>query len=159
MLANAFALAQAGRVSEAMPIIERLAAQGDSEALFTLADAHWRGGPVPQDYARGRTLFGRASDAGHPMALRAYTNLLANGIAGAADWPAAMRRLRDEARGDTRRAQMLSLIEAMNLDEKGDPKSAPAGRRLSDIPPGHPVPGGLLSGRMRFPHVDRGTDL
>ena len=133
-LAHAFSLAQAGREAEAMAIIERLAALGEPEALFTLADAYWRGGPVPQDFARGRMLFGKASDAGHPMALRAYTNLLASGIAGAADWPGAMRRLREEARGDLRRAQMLSLIEAMDLDEKGDPKSVPAGQKLSDIP-------------------------
>jgi len=134
MLTHAFKLSQAGRDAEAMAIIERLAAEGEPEALFTLADVHWRGGPVPQDFVRGRELFGKASDAGHPMALRAYTNLLANGIAGPADWPGAMRRLREEARGDTRRAQMLSLIEAMDLDEKGDPKSLPAGRRLSDVP-------------------------
>lgn len=134
MLAHAFAVAQAGREAEAMAIIERLAAQGEPEALFTLADLHWRGGPVKQDFARGRELFGRASDAGHPMALRAYTNLLASGIAGSADWQGAMRRLREEARSDTRRAQMLSLIEAMDLDEQGDPGSVPAGRRLSAIP-------------------------
>lgn len=29
---------------------------------------------------------------------------------------------------------MVGLIEAMNLDEKGDPRSVPAGRRLSEIP-------------------------
>lgn len=118
-----------------MSIIEGLAAQGEPGALFTLADVHWRGSDtVKQDFARGRMLFGKASDAGHPIALRAYTNLLANGIAGPADWTAAIRRLREEARGDTRRAQMLSLIEAMDLDEKGDPKSLPPGRRLSDVP-------------------------
>jgi len=134
MLAHAFALAQAGRLTEAIPIIERLASQGDPEALFALADAYWRGGPVRQDFAHARMLFGKASDAGHPIALRAYTNLLASGIAGPADWPGAMRRLRDEARGDTRRAQMLALIEAMKLDDKGDPRSVPEGRRLSQAP-------------------------
>ena len=133
-LAHAFDLAEAGRTAEAMTIIERLAGLGEPEALFTLADIHWRGGPVPQDFARGRTLFRRASDAGHPMALRAYTNLLANGIAGPADWPAAMRRLRAEAQMDARRAQMLALIEKMDLDDKGDPVSVPAGRQLSDVP-------------------------
>ena len=134
MLTHAFGLAEAGREAEAMTIIERLAGLGEPEALFTLADLHWRGGPVKQDFARGRTLFRRASDAGHPMALRAYTNLLANGIAGPADWPAAMLRLRVEAQGDSRRAQMLALIEAMELDAKGDPKAVPAGRKLSDVP-------------------------
>ena len=39
MLSQAFALAQGGRVDEALAIIRRLAAQGEPEALFTLADA------------------------------------------------------------------------------------------------------------------------
>jgi prolyl 4-hydroxylase len=135
MLTHAFGLAEAGREAEAMAIIERLAGLGEPEALFALADVHWRGSDtVKQNFARGRTLFGRASEAGHPIALRAYTNLLANGIGGLAEWPAAIRRLGQEARLDTRRAQMLSLIEAMELDEKGDPRSVPRGRRLSDIP-------------------------
>jgi len=135
VLAHAIAIAQAGREAEAIRIIEGLAALGEKEAIFTLADLNWRGSSeVPQNFARARMLFGRASDAGHPVALRAYTNLLASGIAGPADWPAAMRRLREEARYDTRRAHMLSLIEAMNLDEKGDPKSTAPGRRLSDTP-------------------------
>ena len=135
MLDHAFTLAQTGRETEAVAILERLAGLGEREALFSLADLYWRGGPVRQDFARGRKLFGRASDAGHPMARRAYTNLLANGIAGPADWPAAMRRLAEEARGDTRRAQMLALIEAMKLDERGDPQALPEGRSLSDTLP------------------------
>ena len=134
MLIQAFALAEAGRMAEGIAIIERLAGLGEAEALFTLADLHWRGGPVAQDFARGRTLLHRASDAGHPIALRAYTNLLASGIAGPANWSAAIRRLRAEALGDVRRAQMLTLIETMDLDEKGDPKSVPAGRPLSEVP-------------------------
>ena len=134
LLSQAATLAQEGRQSEAFAIIERLAAEGEPEALFTLADLHWRGGPVPQDYARARFLFWKASHAGHPVALRAYTNLLASGIAGPPDWPRAMSRLREEAQGDQRRAQMLALIEAMDLDEKGDPKALPTGQRLNDVP-------------------------
>ena len=76
MLSHAFGLAQAGREAEAMAIIERLAGEGEPEALFTLADVHWRGGPVKQDFARGRILFGKASDAGHPMALAAIDGAL-----------------------------------------------------------------------------------
>ncbi len=134
MLTQAFALAEAGRTAEGVAIIERLAGVGDPEALFALADLHWRGALLQQDFVRGRKLFGRASDAGHPMALRAYTNLLASGIAGPADWPTAIRRLRAEARIDARRAQMLALIEQMDLDEKGDPRSWPEGRQLSEVP-------------------------
>lgn len=134
MLAQAFALSAAGRDAEALLIVNQLAAQGDPDALFTLADAHWRGSGVKQDFGRGRTLFWQASLAGHPMAVRAYTNLLANGIAGPADWPRAVGRLREEARSDTRRAQMLALIEAMDLDEDGEPHAVPEGERLSETP-------------------------
>ena len=93
-LAHAFALSAAGREEEAMALIRELAAQGDPDALFTLADAHWRGGPVPQDFARGRELFERASNAGHAVAIRAFTNLLASGVVGPADGPRAIGRLR-----------------------------------------------------------------
>jgi len=68
------------------------------------------------------------------VALRAYTNLLANGIAGGRDWPAAIARLRAEARIDARRAQMLSLIERMDLTSDGAPRALPDAEKLSDSP-------------------------
>ncbi len=80
---------------------------------------------VPRDFARAQALFGRASAAGHPIAIRAYTNLLAHGAVSPRDWPRAIARLRVEALQDTRRAHMLRLIEAMDLTEVGDPRSLP----------------------------------
>jgi prolyl 4-hydroxylase len=132
MLSQAFALSEQGRDAEAIAIVERLAAAGEPESLFTLGDLYWRGAGVKLDMARGRELFKMASAAGHPVATRAYTNLLASGNAGARDWGAALRRLADEARTDSRRAQMLSAIASMDLDANGDPRSIPAGRKLSD---------------------------
>lgn len=134
ILAQAFALSAAGRNEEAVVMISQLAAQGHPEGLFTLGDMYWRGAVVPVDVVKGRELFRRASDAGHPIALRGYTNLLASGIAGKADWPAAVARLRAEARIDARRAMMLSLIERMDLTETGEPRSVPEGELLSDSP-------------------------
>lgn len=133
-IAEAFALSGAGRDAEAMAIVEQLAGQGLPEALFLLGDAYWRGSMVPQDLARGRELFRQASDAGDPTALRAYTNLLANGVGGTRDWRGALRRLRAEAKIDGRRAQMLSLIEQMNLTPEGDPRSLPRAEKISDSP-------------------------
>lgn len=133
-LAQAFALAQAGRLPEALAIIDQRAALGDADALFTLADVHWRGQMVPRDFARAQALFGRASAAGHPIAIRAYTNLLAHGAVSPRDWPRAIARLRVEALQDTRRAHMLRLIEAMDLTEVGDPRSLPEPERLSESP-------------------------
>lgn len=134
VIAQAFALSAAGRNDEALALIQQVAATGHPEGLFILGDLHWRGMLVPVDYAKGRELFGRASDAGNPIALRAYTNLLASGIAGPRDWPAAIARLRAEAQIDTRRAQMLALLEKMDLTETGEPKAIPQPEPLSDSP-------------------------
>jgi prolyl 4-hydroxylase len=134
MLAQAFALSEAGRDAEALLIVNQLAAQGDPDALFTLADVHWRGQVVPRNLARGLELFRQAADAGNAMATRAYTNLLANGFAGRRDWRGALKRLAEEARGDRRRAQMLALIKRMDLTPEGDPRALPERRALSESP-------------------------
>ena len=133
-VAHAVELAGAGRNDEALPILARLAGEGNGEALFFLGDAYWRGVGAPQDYGRGRELFRQAAERGHPMAVRAYTNLLASGIAGPRDWQGALKRLREEARGDALRATMLSLIEKMPIDAQGDPLSLPKGERVSEVP-------------------------
>ena len=133
-LTEAYALASAGRANEAIPIIERHAALGDGEALFVLGDMYWRGVGFDQDVARGRELFCRASEAGYPMAQKAYTNLLGSGMAGPRDWPEAIRRLEREARTDGLRARMLEVLRAMDLNGEGNPASLPSGERLSDRP-------------------------
>lgn len=134
MLAQAFDLSRAGRNDEAIELLGRLAAEGEPEALWILGDVHWRGQLVPKDLARARELMGRAAEAGHPIATRAYTNLLASGAAGARDWPAAVARLAEEAREDGRRAQMLALIRQMDLDRDGNPRTIPEGQKVSDSP-------------------------
>jgi prolyl 4-hydroxylase len=134
MLAEAFALSQAGRDAEALLVVNRLAAQGDPDGLFTLADIYWRGQVVPRNVARALELFGRSAEAGNAMATRAYTNLLANGAAGRRDWQEALKRLAGEARRDRRRAQMLALIRRMDLTPDGDPRSLPQQQTLSESP-------------------------
>jgi prolyl 4-hydroxylase len=133
-LTEAFALFQAGQVPAALEIVERHAAAGDADALFTLGDMYWRGIGVERDHARARELFRRSSDAGQPMGIRAYTNLLANGSTGVRDWNCALARLADEARTDGLRAAMLQLIGSMSLTASGDPARVPSGERLSDAP-------------------------
>jgi prolyl 4-hydroxylase len=134
LLAQAFALSKAGRNAEAVVLVNRLAAQGEPEALYTLAEMKWRGGMVPQDPARSRELYRRASEAGHAGAAAAYTNLLASGIAGPRDWPVAVQRLRDEGRNDPRRRQALALIGKMKLTPDGEPAALAPGRELSASP-------------------------
>ena len=134
MLAYALQLSAAGRNSEGMLILNKLAAQGDPEALWILADANWRGNLMPINYIRGRELMERASDAGHPIAAHACTNLFASGIAGPRHWQGALSRLAEEARGDDRRARTLSLIRHMDLDGRGDPRTPPRGQVLTESP-------------------------
>lgn len=133
-LSDAFALFQAGRVADGVRIVEAQAEAGDPDALFTLGDIYWRGTGLPQDLARGMELFRRSSDAGQPMGIRAYTNLLANGIAGRRDWPLALKRLEKEAESDLLRRRMLEAIRGMALTPSGDPVTIPRGERLSERP-------------------------
>lgn len=133
-LTEAFALFAEGRADEARGIVEHHAAAGDPDALFTLGDMYWKGAGVPQDVQRGRELFGDAADVEHPMAVRAYTNLLASGIGGSRDWQRALARLEDEGRTDALRAKMFAVIRAMAIDSNGDPFAMPAVEQLSDDP-------------------------
>jgi prolyl 4-hydroxylase len=87
-----------------------------------------------KDPPRGRLLFEYAAAYGHVEASLLATNLLASGIAGKRDWPAALARLRNEAAAIPMRQTAVQLIDAMDLDSNGDPVGAPEPRRLSDEP-------------------------
>lgn len=134
LLAQAFALSEAGRNAEAVLLVNQVAAQGDPEGVFTLAEMKWRGGMVPQDPVQARDLYRRAGELGHIRAAATYTNLLANGVAGERNWPLALRRLAKEARTDPHRREARRLLERMNLDEEGDPVSTPERQPLSESP-------------------------
>lgn len=134
ILSPVIALAQAGKIDEAIALLERMAQDGEAEALVLLADFHWQGGPVRQDPARARDLYRRASDAGQARAAVVYTNLLASGLSGPVDWPQALARLRREAQTDPRRARALALIEKMDITEAGEPRTLPAGQPVMSSP-------------------------
>jgi prolyl 4-hydroxylase len=133
-LEHAVRLIESGRTEEGVDRLRHVASSGNPQALFLLADMTWSGNKVPQDPARGRLLFEYAAALGHTQANLVTTNLLANGIAGKRDWSVALERLRAEARQLPERAAMLGLIEAMDLDSRGDPKAVPTARILSDQP-------------------------
>ena len=130
-LSDAHALGEAGNVAEAVEIIRAHAERGNDDALFNLGDLYWRGFGVEQDYSRARELMGRASDAGHPVGIRAYTNLLASGVAGGRNWSLALTRLRGEAQYDSLRKLMFEVIRGMDLTPTGDPARISPGERLS----------------------------
>lgn len=149
-LSDAFALFQAGRVTEGLRIVEGQALAGDPDALFTLGDMYWRGVGVGQDMRRGRDLFRQSAEAGQPMGVRAYTNLLASGIAGPRDWAGALVRLRQEARYDGLRARMLAVIDQMNLTAAGDPLKCADAEVLSDRPRAAIFRGGFSAAECDF---------
>jgi prolyl 4-hydroxylase len=126
-------LAQSGRIDEALALLNQLALEGDPMSLFTLANFYWQGGgPTPHDPVLARDYFRRAGEAGHARAAIFYTNLLANGVYGPADWSLALERLKQEAGGIAEREPVQALLERMDIDEHGDPRAVPEGDRLSD---------------------------
>lgn len=134
VLAPVIALAQAGRIDDAVALLRRMGDDGEAEALVLLGDFHWQGGPVAQDPKQARDYYRRASDAGHQRARVIYTNLLANGVGGEVDFLAAVARLREEAGRDPARARVLRLVDHMDLTPTGEPRSLPAGERISESP-------------------------
>lgn len=131
---QAIALSKDGRNDEAVAIIRQLASTGNPDALCILAEMTWRGGMVEQDLARGRLLYEYAASLGHAGAAPLATNLLASGIAGKRDWPAALQRLAAEAQRLPARRRAAELVRAMRLDGNGDPLDTPAPERLADRP-------------------------
>jgi prolyl 4-hydroxylase len=133
-IADAKALARAGRDAEAVALIRQLSQRGDPEALFLHGEMCWRGGLVEQDLALARDLYRRAGESGHPRGHIYFTNLLASGIAGIRDWPQALARLAKEAVSDPARKRAHGLIASMSLDANGDPVSIPEAEVLSERP-------------------------
>ena len=133
-LQRAIQLINDGSVDQGVQIVREIASSGDPEGLFVLADLTWSGTAVPQDPARGRLLFEYAAALGHGRCNLLVTNLLGNGVAGRRNWPAALDRLAAEARQLPDRREALALLEAMSLDENGDPIAVPDPVPLSDQP-------------------------
>lgn len=133
-LQDAVRLLNSGQVDEGVQVLRQTASQGDPEALFLLADMTWSGTDVPQDPARGRLLFEYAAALGHTRSNLVATNLMASGIAGKRNWPAAIERLAAEACQLPERRSTLELLRAMRLDDKGDPRASYDPKMLNERP-------------------------
>jgi prolyl 4-hydroxylase len=101
-----------------------------SESLFDAAADRLRAGEA----AEARELFRQAAAAGERRAAVIYTNLIAAGVGGPADWPRALHLLKGLAGSGRRSARELALVEAMALRSDGSPVSTPAPERLSERP-------------------------
>jgi prolyl 4-hydroxylase len=108
MLDEAQRLTRAGRRDEAVALVRRSAAEGDSEAAFALANWHLYGLYVPRDRGSALALLRAAAAAGHGDSARL--------LAGLAE-PAEARSVL-AASGDPESARQLALIEAMDEAER-----------------------------------------
>ena len=133
-LERAIQLVNTGSVEDGIQMLREVAAAGDPEGLFVLADLTWSGSFVSQDPVRGRLLFEYSAALGHARANILTTNLLGSGIGGRRNWPAALERLAAEAQQLPDRRDTLTLLEAMDLDENGDPAAVPDATQVSEHP-------------------------
>jgi prolyl 4-hydroxylase len=127
------AFLQAGQAAEAARRLALAAAGGDVPAMAELGRWRVAGDLVRRDLAAARALFRRAADAGDRDAALVHACFVANGTGGAADWSSALGAVRALA-ADPRAAAQLRLVEAMDLDADGSPRTAPATRPLSPSP-------------------------
>lgn len=114
--------------------LSQAASRGDGDAGFRLAVLCLTGQGGERDLSGARRALARARDAGHADAALMEVALVANGSGGAPDWREALSLLRRAAVTDATAAGHLALIEAMNIDADGMPRSLPALNPLSEAP-------------------------
>lgn len=88
----------------------------------------------PRDLAKARELFRRAGEAGRRDAAVIHANFVAAGVGAAPDWQGGLTLLRALAAINPRSRRELKVLDAMTLDEHGDPVARPEGEVLSERP-------------------------
>lgn len=126
--------AASGSVDDAEVRLRAAGDAGSAEALAELAVWYLRGDVLPRDVAVARRLLERARIIGHVDAALMEIALVANGAGGPADWKHAVALLERASRSDPVAAQQLALLQAMSIDDQGDPQTLPRRERLSDRP-------------------------
>lgn len=106
----------------------------EADALFEAAAAKLRGDGGGRDLAGARELFRRAAGLGRVDAATIYANLLAAGVGGPREWPAALRLLAALAEVNPRSRRELDLLGRMSLTPDGDPAALPEAERLCETP-------------------------
>lgn len=134
LLQPALDLFAAGRTAEGIAAVARLAEDGLAPAVRLQGEIVWNGLGGSPDPVAARHLFERAAALGDAPAAVYATNLLASGIAGPRDWTGAIARLRAETAADPARAAVLDLVEAMALDDAGDPAVLAEPEPVSETP-------------------------
>ena len=133
-IAQAYRLAEAGRTGEAVATLQSAGSAGSADALVELAVWYLGGRIVPRDLQKTRHLFGAAAKLGHARAAEVYLNFLANGTGGSQQWLEARERLEVMASRDPEAQKRLLLLNAMDLQQTGDPKHPLDAEVLSQSP-------------------------
>ncbi|WP_294250917.1 2OG-Fe(II) oxygenase [uncultured Sphingomonas sp.] len=128
-------LLQAGDMPAAVALVKHHSASGNPDACFQLAMWLLVGAPIARDLPRAMLALNAAAKAGHDDAALMEVALVANGAGGNPDWPRALGLLRDAAaQGNAIARDHLALVEAMALDQAGDPMLLPHVEVLNDSP-------------------------
>jgi prolyl 4-hydroxylase len=122
----------------------------EADALFERAAAALTGSGGRRDTAAARDLFRQAAAAGSRNAAVVFTNLIANGVGGPRDWPAAVRFLESLAPSGRRSQRELETVRAMALTAEGDPPDVPRGVRICDAPEITHFPGFFTAAECRY---------
>lgn len=131
---TAYRYAAAGRIADAVALLNTAGEAGDAVALAELAVWYLRGTPVPRDLVQARAILRRAVAIGHVDAALMEIALVANGSGAPADWAAAIALLDRAAAHDPVAAQHATLLGKMKLDEAGMPTEVPSATWLSEAP-------------------------
>lgn len=143
--AQAKALAQQGRIADAFKLLSDAASAGDGLAAITLADWRMSGAMIRRDLAEARRFYGLASELGIAEAAPVHIALLANGAGDSGrHWRKALALLRAR---DTRAAE---LIDAMAIDDEGEPLAEPTREVVHDHPRIERLPGFLSAEECRY---------
>lgn len=133
---QARALATAGRIGDAIAMLETAGEMGDVEAWMQIAVLRFSGAGGSRDMDAGRAALRRAVAIGHVDGALMEIALTANGNgnARAPDWSAALRLLDTAAAGDEVAAAQRTLLDNMALTADGAPRALAAPRVLCESP-------------------------
>lgn len=132
---RAEAAAAAGDKPRYVSLTLRAAREGDPPAQLDLATWKLWGTNADRDPEAAYKLLVSAGAKGFAPAKTLRATLLGNGTGVARDWRAALAILREAAEKDPVAARRLKLLNAMALDEAGDPVGPPpVVNRLSGSP-------------------------
>ncbi len=134
LIATAHVAAQQRRPGDAIAMLERAGQRGDASAMAELAAWYLRGDVIPRNLRKAREALRKAVKIGHVDAALLEAALTASGAGAPPDWSASFALLRRAATNDPLAAEHLSLLEGMDIDEAGYPRTAITGELLSEQP-------------------------